>query len=149
MSRARAALAAAVALALAGCVNDETRLYEVELIGEVAAAPGAESAGAVHLVFHVARTFGRGALAHPLGEFEARTLPGVGPLRETILYPSDEGSGLVVYGFLDLDGDGVLCAPGQASEPAGIVEVAGFPAHSLTFSLLLDRACAGPESLYP
>lgn len=141
--------AAVLALALSGCINAETRLYEVELDGVVAVPPGVESAGAVHLEFHVAQTSGRGALAHPLGKFDAHTLPAVGSLRETILYPLDEGSGLVVYGFLDRDGDGMLCAPGQTDEPAGLVEIDGFPAHFLSFSLLLDDACAGPETLYP
>lgn len=141
--------AAGLALALSGCINVETHLYEVELEGMVAVAPGAESSGAVHLEFHVAQTSGSGALAHPLGKFDARTLPGIGPVRETLLYPRDEGSGFVVYGFLDIDGDGLLCAPGQTNEPAGVAEVDGFPAHSLSFSLLLDDACAGPETLYP
>lgn len=139
--------AALPALVLTGCINAETHLYEVVLDGMVGVAPGAESAGVVHLEFHVAQTFGRGELAHPLGEFDTRTLPGVGPVRETLLYPRDDGSGLVVYGFLDVDGDGTLCAPGQTSEPAGLVQVDGFPAHSVSFSLVLDDVCSGPEAL--
>jgi hypothetical protein len=55
----------------------------------------------------------------------------------------------VVYGWLDVDGDGVLCAPGAAPEPAGAVEVDGFPAHALGFSLALGSACAGASALWP
>ncbi|MRG93507.1 hypothetical protein [Polyangium spumosum] len=149
MSRAALGFACALALSLAGCINEETRLYEVVLEGEVGVAPGAPSEGAVHLQFHVARTFGEGDLAHPLGEFDRRTIAGVGPVRETLLHPRDVGEGLVVYGWLDSDGDGIHCAPGQTEEPAGLVEVAGFPAHALSFSLTLSAPCVGPESLYP
>ncbi|MDI1443883.1 hypothetical protein [Polyangium sp. 6x1] len=149
MSRARLVFAGALVFALAGCINEETRLYEIELDGQVAVPSGAPSAGAVHLEFHVARTFGEGELAHPLGVFETRTVASVGPVRETVLYPLDEGDGLVVYGWLDRDGDGVHCAPGQTEEPAGLVEVASFPAHALSFSLTLSAPCVGPESLYP
>ncbi|TKD09236.1 hypothetical protein [Polyangium fumosum] len=149
MSRARFVFAGALGVVLAGCVNEETRLYEIELDGKVAVPDGAPSAGAVHLAFHVAKTFGEGDLEHPLGVFETRTVAGVGPVRETVLYPLDEGEGLVVYGWLDSDGDGVHCAPGQTEEPAGLVKVAGFPAHALSFSLTLRAPCVGPESLYP
>jgi len=149
MSRAVLGFAAALAFTLGGCINEETRLYEIELDGQVAVTDGAPSAGAVHLEFHVAKTFGEGELAHPLGEFDRRTLAGVGPVRETLLYPLDVGDGLVVYGWLDSDGDGILCAPGQTEEPAGLVRVRGFPAHALSFSLTLRTPCVGPESLYP
>jgi hypothetical protein len=149
MSRAALVFAGALAVSLAGCINEETRLYEIALDGQVAVANGAPSAGAVHLEFHVAETFGEGELAHPLGVFETRTVAGVGPVRETVLYPLDVGDGLVVYGWLDSDGDGVHCAPGQTEEPAGIVRVTGFPAHTLSFSLTLSAPCVGPESLYP
>ncbi|MDI1434100.1 hypothetical protein [Polyangium sorediatum] len=149
MSRARFVFAGALVVVLAGCINEETRLYEIELDGQVAVPDGAPSAGAVHLEFHVAKTFGEGDLEHPLGVFETRTVAGVGPVREVVLYPLDEGEGLVVYGWLDSDGDGVHCAPGQTEEPAGLVKVAGFPAHALSFSLTLRAPCVGPESLYP
>ncbi|MDI1484401.1 hypothetical protein [Polyangium sp. y55x31] len=149
MSRGHLVFAGALVFALAGCINEDTRLYEIELDGQVAVPNGAPSTGAVHLEFHVAQTFGEGDLAHPLGVFETRTVAGVGPVRETVLYPLDEGDGLVVYGWLDRDGDGVLCAPGQTEEPAGLVKLAGFPAHTLSFSLSLGTPCVGPESLYP
>ncbi len=149
MSRFAFGFAAVSAFALAGCINGETRLYEIELEGEVAVMDGAPSAGAVHLELHVAKTYGEGDLEHPLGTFDRRTIAGIGPVRETLLYPLDVGDGLVVYGWLDSDRDGIHCAPGQTEEPAGLVKVAGFPAHALSFTLLLRHPCVGPESLYP
>lgn len=148
----RAALACVVLLTglSTGCINFETNLYEVLLTGQVEVADGALNTGAVHLEFHVATSAGNGALSHPLGEFDWRSISSPGAVRETILYPLDEGSGLVVYGWLDADGDGSLCAVGAPrTEPAGLVQVSGFPAHELSFTLLLDSPCAGPELLYP
>lgn len=141
-----AVLAAACA---AGCVNGDVRLYEVRVRGATSVAPLMDGTGAVHLEFHVAHSKGEGALAHPLGPFARRTLPGLGAVDETVLHPLDDGDGLVIYGWLDRDGDGRLCAPGKGGEPAGAVEVKPFPAHEAAFALVLDRACAGPEALYP
>jgi len=136
-------------LGLAGCINGDVHLYEFVLDGQVSVPDGAPSVGAVHLEFHVAESQGVGDLAHPLGLFDERTLGAIGPLRQELLYPKEMGRGLVVYGFLDLNGDGLLCAPGQPEEPAGLVEVAAFPAHQVSMSLVLDKPCVGPESLYP
>ena len=94
---------------------------------------------------------GAGRFTHPLGEFAA--FPELGEpgaeLRVTARAPVDEGEGLVVYAWLDVDGDGILCAPGVTDEPAGLVEVDLFPAHALSFTLTLTATCSGPEALYP
>jgi hypothetical protein len=138
------------ALALASCINDDLTLYEFELRGTVSVAPGRPTSGALHLELHHAES-GEGRFAHPLGEFAAfpdAGEPGV-ELTLTARAPIDEGQGLVVYAWLDVDGDGILCAPGVDDEPAGLVELTDFPAHALEFSLVLASPCAGPEALYP
>jgi hypothetical protein len=136
--------------ALTGCINKETNLYEVTLNGQISVVGMLPSNGEVHLEFHHAESVGDGELAHPLGEFDRQTMASIGPARNTLLYPKDDGAGLIVYGWLDADGDGILCAPGKPrSEPAGLVRVSGFPAHTLSYALVLDTVCAGPESLYP
>lgn len=141
------AAALVIALLAAGCVNGDVHLYEVRARGRATVAAG--QAGKLRLELHVARFKGPGALAHPLGVFAERTPASLDPIDETVLYPSDTGEGLVIYGWLDRDGDGILCAPGVRDEPAGIVEVKTFPAHEVDFTLPLDRDCAGPEALYP
>jgi len=88
-------------------------------------------------------------LRTPLGRVDETELDGPGAATWTTLVPQDEGQGLVLYGWLDLDDDGLLCAPGAAPEPAGLVEIAGFPAHSLAFTLTLDAPCAGASALFP
>ena len=108
----------------------------------------AAGAGTVHLELHHAYT-GEGSLRTPLGRIDETTLDGPGPAAWTTLVPLGEGEGLVLYGWLDVDGDGVLCAPGAGPEPAGAAALSGFPAHTLEFSLALGSACAGASALWP
>ena len=142
---------AALGIVLCGlftsCVNEDLQLYEVRLRGEVKAP--ALSRGVLHLEFHVAQTLAAAGLGHPLGLIDARTLPMLQPVDETIAYPLSTGEGLVVYGWLDSDGDGRLCAPGAALEPAGVVKVPSALSHEMSFQLVLDRVCAGAEGLFP
>lgn len=133
-----------------GCINVESNFYEVALTGQIDVTAGMPATGEVHLEFHHAQSVGEGELAHPLGEFDRRAIPSIGSTSQTLLYPKNDGGGLIVYGWLDADGDGVLCAPGKPRiEPAGLVIVPGYPAHALTFTLTLDTPCVGPEFFYP
>lgn len=136
-----------VAVALVACINEDRRLYEVELSGEVTVAVGPNT-GTVHLELHHASS-GEGLLATPLGLIDETEVAGPGPARWTTLVPLGEGEGLVLYAWLDVDGDGLLCGLDAAPEPAGVLELAGFPDHALGFSLVLDTPCAGPSALYP
>jgi hypothetical protein len=150
MSKVSIACVAGFFSLLAGCINNESNFYEVVLSGQVDVVTGLPTTGEVHLEFHHAQSVGVGQLAHPLGEFDGQSIPSVGPTSQTLLYPKDDGAGLIVYGWLDADGDGTLCAPGQPrTEPAGLVVVPGYPAHQLSFTLVLDTPCVGPESFYP
>lgn len=128
---------------LAGCISEERRLFEVKLDGVVVAAGG----GAVHLELHHAQT-GTGSLATPLGLIDETEIARPGAASWTTLVPLDEGEGLVLYGWLDVDGDGLLCAIGAQAEPAGVVVLAGVE-HALDFELVLGSDCAGPSALYP
>lgn len=133
-------------LVFVGCINEDRRLYEVELRGEVTVADG-PATGAVHLELHHAFT-GEGPLRSPLGRIDATEIDGIGAAEWTTLVPMGEGEGLVLYGWLDRDGDGVLCGLGAAPEPAGIA-VLRFPAHTIEFTLSLDSDCAGASALAP
>lgn len=137
-------------LALTGCINDDLTLYEFELRGTVTVAAGLPTTGTLNLELHHAQS-GTGRFTYPLGQFAA--FPGIGKpgaeLDLTARAPIDEGEGLVVYAWLDVDGDGILCAPGVTDEPAGLIEVDEFPAHVLRFTLTLTSPCSGAEALYP
>lgn len=137
-------------LALTGCINDDLTLYEFALRGTVTVAAGLPTTGPLNLELHHAQS-GTGRFTYPLGQFAA--FPDIGKpgaeLDLTARAPIDEGEGLVVYAWLDVDGDGILCAPGVTDEPAGLIEVDEFPAHALRFTLTLTSPCSGPEALYP
>lgn len=133
-------------LALAGCVNSTTRLVEIVLSLDVQAAEGLD--GPVYgELQHTWR--GEGELRVPLIPFESFELEGPGLHTLQAQVPVDEGEGLSVYAWLDLDGDGVLCALGVDDEPAGLTHVEPFPATAGEATLGLDWPCAGPEQLFP
>lgn len=140
---------AALLLSAMGCINQDAHLYEINLHGTVTVPPPLASSGALHLAFYLANRAGEGGLAHPLELFERRVLPAVGMVDEQVLYPLDIGDGLVIYGYVDSDGDGTLCARGAAPEPAGLTVLASAPEHELQFQLRLDQLCKGPEALFP
>jgi len=146
------ALAVAALAGASACINEDLYLYETELRGTVSAPMGLTPDAELHVEVHHA-SFGTGATAHPLGLIETFVVEpdADGNFERSVLVPSERGEGLVVYAWLDLDGDGVLCGldgDGQP-EPAGLVELDGFPAHELSFALALDDSCAGPEALFP
>ena len=57
------------------------------------------------------------------------------------------GQGLLIYGWLDTDGD--LCAPVQRPEPSGLFRVSSSPAHRVKVQLVLDKRYAALEALFP
>lgn len=139
-----------LSFAVGGCINRDVTLHELGLVGEVGVAEGLPAAGQLQIELHHAET-GTGMFVRPLGLIAGFTdagAPGTA-LELDALVPVDDSSGLVLYAWLDVDGDGILCAPGVDDEPAGLVELDGFPAHALEFSLVLDTPCVGPEALYP
>ena len=135
-----------MALLLAGCASETTALLQVELTGAVTL--GAETGGDVRVDLHHA-SMGEEDLEHPLGPIESFWTVLGQDFEHVFEYPSDDGSGLVVYAWLDRDGDEVLCAPGVDDEEAGLVEVADFPAYVVDVEVELTDLCEGPEGLYP
>lgn len=131
---------------LLGCVNSVTQLVEISLVLELEAAEGLEGPVTGELLHTWS---GEGELRVPLIPFESFEAEGPGSLSLTARVPVEEGEGLSVYGWLDLDGDGLLCALGVEDEPAGLAQVEPFPATSGEATVVLDAPCAGPEALFP
>ncbi|MFM7203857.1 MAG: hypothetical protein ACKO6N_24000 [Myxococcota bacterium] len=135
-------------LLLPACLNQDVHYYEVQMTGSIEAPAHPDSTEIVYLtVYHAVS--GEDMLAHPL-EFIGSTEALLGTLDYAFLYPLDNGEGLVVFGWLDVDGDGIYCTAQETREDVGgLVEVTDFPAHSVSLRLSLTEACTGPEGLYP
>jgi hypothetical protein len=124
-------------------------VYETELVGEVVTQEGANTSGVLYVRVYYAES-GEGVLAHPLGgPIFSFSVEGKGSFRQRVEVPTAGGRGLVVYAWLDRDGDGVLCVGGQREEPVGILELKEYPSHTISFQLTLGEICKGPEALYP
>jgi len=141
---AHALLALTCLSSLAGCVNGDAVYYVVDLEIDVSV----DADGPITLTAHHA-TQGEGLLEHPLGPFDEAVFEDDALISWQIAVPQHEGEGLIVYGWQDRDGDGVLCAPGVDDEPAGLTVVEAYPAHAIAIELVLDANCRGPEALVP
>ncbi len=141
-------IALALTLSLSSCINVDTHLYEVNIHGTINLAENAPQSGKVHLELRHA-TSGEGALSHPLSPITEFVLDSLGDFEESALIPTDEGEGLVIYAWLDSDGDGTLCGLEAAPEPAGLLAFEIPDSHDLEVELLLTEPCASAESLYP
>lgn len=143
---ARPVSIALLALSLvSGCGSPEEPTRAVKLTGTVA-APGLDGTVTVQLYHAWALS---GDLRHPLQfieEFRARPNQ---PFEHAFDYPEARGEGLVVYAWLDTDGDEVLCTPSFREELAGLTVVDDFPADTVAANIVLTEPCRGPDWFYP
>lgn len=119
------------------------QLFEVSLAGTVSSTT--EGPVELELAFG---WVGDGSLRRPYGEIATTELEGPGELSWTLAIPAEGGEGLVLYGWQDVDGDGLYCALNAAEEPAGLKELEE-GVHQVEVALVLDQACAAPEALFP
>ena len=132
---------AMLALLCSGCFEPEV-LYEVELTGEISS----DKEGPIE-VWLMHSDWGDGVLNTPYQLFDQFDLEGPGSFSETFLVPLGTDSGLSIYGWQDVNGDGEHCRPGSNEEPSGIVHADEFPQHQIEIALVLDTPCKGPEAL--
>lgn len=145
----QAACAGAMAIGLLAACGGESpsSLRSVTVSGSASLPEGTIPPGTLHVTAYQAWT-GEGELRHPLlplGEFTSNT----GEFSGVIEYPADAGEGLVVYGWLDMDGDGVLCTPGNTAEPSGLAVVEPFPVDEVVARLTLDAPCKAANWFFP
>lgn len=147
--RLRPAMPVFFAVACFGCAAEEPPPppISVELEAAIAAPEEVDPAAIVHLSVHHAWT-GTGELRYPL-EIVERWETNLGSSNFSFDYPSAGGDGLVVYAWLDADGDGVNCTPTARGDLADLVEVEAFPSEQVSASLFLDAPCAGPDWFFP
>jgi hypothetical protein len=137
----------ATMLVLAGCGEPEAPSTPVKISGSIVAPPGAETTGKVFVSLYHAWAL-EGDLRHAvqfIESFEAT----IGPFSHEFSYPLERGEGLLIYAWLDIDGDGVLCTPDVRVDIAGLTEVTSYPAEEVSADIQLVAPCAGPDWFYP
>lgn len=173
-----AACALALLSGVSGCTPAGTQ-YEVQLSVALELSDGSPllaSGGLLHVDLHHAYQ-GEGSLEHPLGKIQSFTVDASGTIQvadasgeerygaargvssgepsalegftHVFDYPLNAGTGLFVYVWEDLDGDGALCSPTERGEWAGGTLAEGFPAHDVQLTVILDAPCTGAEGLFP
>jgi hypothetical protein len=145
---ARTTLLVALVAIMSGCAGDaEPRIERVQLSGQITAPEGVQSSGTVYVSLYHAWAL-EGELRHPVEFIEAFETR-VGSFSHDFDYPIDLGEGLLVYAWLDADGDGTLCTPTVRGERAGLIEVVDFVPGSVAADIQLTAPCAGPDWFYP
>ncbi len=119
----------------------------VELSLEILAPAEVDPSAPVYLSVYHAWT-GEGELRHPLEMIESFETK-LGTSTFTFNYPVDAGEGLLVYAWVDTDGDAVHCTPAARRDLADLAEVGEFPSEQASVSLFLEVPCAGPEWFFP
>jgi hypothetical protein len=132
-------------VASCGEARAPVKTLPVDLHGELRVPAGAS--GPVHVSLYHAWS-GAGELRHPLQFIETFTAT-PGEYRHAFAYPVGEGEGLVVYAWVDLDGDGVLCTPSYRLDLAGLSEATPFPAAAPEVNVEMTAPCRGPEWFFP
>jgi hypothetical protein len=141
------AFALAAGLVVAGCGEPEIQTTPITVTGTITAPDGIDTGGVVHIGLYHAWALD-GPLRHPVEHIESFETA-VGRFQVEADYPLDAGDGLLVYAWLDNDGDGILCTPADRNDLAGLVEVESFPAERVDVQLVLTAPCAGPDWFFP
>jgi hypothetical protein len=140
-------LLAVMVLIMAGCGETEHPAMPVSISGSIEAPPGVAPTAKVFVSLYHAWSL-EGDLRHAvqfIDTFETK----IGPFSHEFSYPLDRGEGLLIYAWLDVDGDGVLCTPEVRIDIAGLTEVTGYLAEDVSADVQLVVPCAGPDWFYP
>jgi len=142
------ALLATFVTSLFGCGGEpEIRVERVRLSGNISVPDGVDSEGTVYVSLYHAWALA-GDLRHPVEFIEAFETT-TGAYAHEFDYPVDGGEGLLVYAWLDADGDETLCTPTVRIDRAGLTEVQDFVPGDATADVRLIAPCAGPDWFYP
>ena len=128
-----------------GCVNDEIFFHRVEVTGSILSDT---TDAPIWLSAHHA-WFGEGLLRYPASEFDSTMFPSSGEFSWTIDVPIvEDASGLLIYGWQDVDDDGVFCGLDGSEEYSDLVSIEEYPTFSATIALHLNRLCKASEKLW-
>jgi hypothetical protein len=133
---------------LSGCAEGEAPTTPVNISGTISVPNGVQSNSSKVTVNLYHAWALEGVLRHPV-EFIESFETMAGEYNFSFDYPVETGEGLLVYAWIDLDGDDVHCTPEIRTDRAGLTVVQDFPSAEVTANIMLDVPCAGPEWFYP
>ena len=130
---------------LAGCAEPEPNLRSMTVAGNVSAPEGVS--GPVEIWLYHEWSL-EGDLRHPL-QFIDTFKGSLGPYEHSFDYPVDIGEGLVVYAWVDTDGDGVNCTPQVRNDLSGLTVAENADQDRVEVDVLVGEPCRGPDFFYP
>lgn len=131
--------------ALAGCSEPEPNLRSMTVAGTVSAPEGVS--GPVEIWLYHEWSL-EGELRHPMHEIESFPAE-LGAFEHSFEYPVDIGEGLVVYAWVDTDGDGVNCTPSVRNDLAGAAVAENADQERVEVDVTVSEPCRGPDFFYP
>ncbi len=135
-----------LALLINACSESEPEGEEITISGQIITSEETQGKTFNLSVFHAQS--GIGFQQHPLYEIESFTSESMN-FNHTFIYNSSGNSGLVVYAWLDIDQDGIMCTTESRDDIAGIDLNEDFPNSNQSFTIELTQQCVGPDWFYP
>ena len=133
-------------LLINACSESEPEGQEITISGQIITSEDSQGKTFNLSIFHAQS--GIGFQQHPLYEIESFTSQSPN-FNHTFLYNSSGNSGLVVYAWLDIDEDGIMCTTQSRNDIAGIDLNENFPNSNQSFTITLTQQCVGPDWFYP
>ena len=122
-------------------------LEKIAISGEISIAETIEMNQPINLtIFHAIS--GIGFQEHPLYEIESFTSDQL-TFQHTFDYDAKGNRGLLIYAWVDLDGDGINCTPVSRTDLAGVAINEEFPKTNEVFQVEIKTSCVGPDWFYP
>ena len=131
---------------IAACSEPESIGEEMSIAGTIITSENFEGKTFHVSIFHAQS--GIGFQQHPLYEIESFTTQSPN-FEHSFLYSSEGNTGLVVYAWLDNDGDGINCTVSSRNDVAGADVNEDFPNSKKNYSIELTNQCVGPDWFYP
>jgi len=136
-----------ISLFIVSCSDPEVSLEKITISGDISIAETIEMNQPINLtIFHAIS--GIGFQEHPLYEIESFTSDQL-TFQHTFDYDAKGNRGLLVYAWIDLDGDGINCTPVSRTDLAGVAINEEFPKTNEVFQVRIKTPCVGPDWFYP
>ncbi len=136
-----------IILMTVSCSDPEIIKERKTISGQITVPQSIEWQSTINIMlFHAIS--GIGFQEHPLYEIETFQSDQLA-FEHTFDYDPKGNQGLLVYAWIDLDGDDILCTPDSRNDLAGASVNEEFPETNKPFLVKINTPCAGPDWFYP